>query len=147
MGWIGFDVIYYIISLFWPKITHFPWFVWFCRLVHYTIIMIRNMCLPSDLHSLRRTKSRLSRGPAMVVFWSTPIICSVAGCNWYTSFGDDLKENLEMMKLHEILAHPHPVEESIPKSELLSLLECPVCLEHFKPPLQVYKICFGQYWS
>ena len=59
----------------------------------------------------------------MVVFWSTPIICSVAGCNWYTSFGDDLKENLEMMKLHEMLANPHPEEEAISNIELMSLLE------------------------
>ena len=76
---------------------------------------------------------------AMLVFWSTPLICSIAGCNWYTSLGEDLREKIEMLKIHEMLAHPHPVEESIPKSELLSLLECPVCLEHFKPPLQVYK--------
>ena len=47
---------------------------------------------------------------------------------------------MENVKIHEMLAHPHPVEESIPKSELLDLLECPVCLEHIKPPLQVYKI-------
>ena len=65
----------------------------------------------------------LPRGPAMVVFWSTSIICSVAGCNWYTSLGEELKEKLEMMKLHEMLANPHPEEESIPKIELMSLLE------------------------
>ena len=73
----------------------------------------------------------------MTVLWSKPIICRVSGCYWYTFF-DDLRENLENVKIHEMLAHPHPVEESIPKSELLDLLECPVCLEHIKPPLQVY---------
>ena len=73
----------------------------------------------------------------MVVFWSNPIICSVTGCNWYTSLGEQLREKLEMMKLHEMIAHPYPVEESIPKQELQSLLECPVCLDHIKPPLQV----------
>ena len=52
----------------------------------------------------------LPRGPAMVVFWSTSIICGVAGCNWYTSLGKELKEKFEMMKLLEMLAHPHPVE-------------------------------------
>ena len=65
----------------------------------------------------------LPRGPAMVVFWSTSIICSVAGCNWYTSLGEELKEKLEMMKLHEMLADPHPEEEAISKIVLMSLLE------------------------
>ena len=76
---------------------------------------------------------------AMLVFWSTPIICSIAGCNWYTSLGDDLREKIEMMKIHEMVAHPHPVEESIQKKELETMLECPVCLEQIKPPLQVKK--------
>jgi len=26
---------------------------------------------------------------AMLVFWSTPLICSIAGCHWYTSLGED----------------------------------------------------------
>ena len=48
-----------------------------------------------------------------------------------------------MTKLQEEqLANLIPVEETIPKKELMSLLECPVCLDHFKPPLQVYKILF-----
>ena len=50
-----------------------------------------------------------------------------------------------MKKLDEQPAHPLPVEETIPKKELMSLLECPVCLDYFKPTLQVYKICFAQY--
>ena len=50
---------------------------------------------------------------------------------------------MEMTKLQEEqLANLIPVEETIPKKELMSLLECPVCLDHFKPPLQVYKILF-----
>ena len=68
----------------------------------------------------------------MSVLWSKPIICRVEGCYWYTFF-DDLKENLENV-----------VEETIPKSELLDLVECPVCLEHIKAPLQVSKIVFGR---
>ena len=74
---------------------------------------------------------------AMLVFWSTPIICSIAGCNWYTSLGEDLREKIEMMEIHKMLAHPHPVEETIPKKELQTMLECPVCLDQIKPPLQV----------
>ena len=77
----------------------------------------------------------------MSVLWSKPIICRVEGCYWYTFF-DDLKQNLENVAIHEILAHPKPVKETIPKSELLELVECPVCLEHMKPPLQVSKIVF-----
>ena len=49
-----------------------------------------------------------------------------------------------MTKLDEQLAHQLPLEETIPKKELMSLLECPVCLDYFKPTLQVYKICFAQ---
>ena len=79
----------------------------------------------------------------MSVLWSKPIVCRVEGCYWYTFF-DDLKENLENVAIHEMLAHPKPVEETIPKSELLDLVECPVCLEHIKPPLQVSKIVFGR---
>ena len=48
----------------------------------------------------------------------------------------------EMTKLQEQLSNPNPVEETIPKKDLMSLLECPVCLDHFKPTLQVYKILF-----
>ena len=47
-----------------------------------------------------------------------------------------------MTKIDEQLAHQLPLEETIPKKELMSLLECPVCFDYFKPPLQVYKICF-----
>ena len=79
----------------------------------------------------------------MSVLWSKPIICRVEGCYWYTFF-DDLKENLENVAIHEMLAHPNPVEEKIPKSELLDLVECPVGLEHIKAPLQVSKIVFGR---
>ena len=74
---------------------------------------------------------------AMLVFWSTPLICSVVGCNWYTSLGEDLREKIEMLKIHEMLAHPHPVEETIEKKEIQTMLECPVCLDQIKPPLQV----------
>ena len=74
---------------------------------------------------------------AMLVYWSTPLICTIAGCNWYTSLGEDLREKIEMMKIHEMVAHPHPVEESIQKKELQTMLECPVCLDQIKPPLQV----------
>ena len=49
----------------------------------------------------------------MTVLWSKPIICRVEGCYRYTFF-DDLRENLENLKIHEMLAHPHPVQESIP---------------------------------
>ena len=74
---------------------------------------------------------------AMLVFWSTPLICSVVGCNWYTSLGEDLREKIEMLKIHEMLAHPHPVEETIEKKEIQTMLECTVCLDQIKPPLQV----------
>ena len=74
---------------------------------------------------------------AMLVFWSTPLICSIAGCHWYTSLGEDLREKIEMLKIHEMLAHPQPVEETIEKKEIQTMLECPVCLDQIKPPLQV----------
>ena len=77
---------------------------------------------------------------AMLVFWSTPLICSIAGCHWYTSLGEDLREKIEMLKIHEMIAHPHPVEETIEKKELQTMLECPVCLDQIKPPLQVEQI-------
>ena len=73
---------------------------------------------------------------AMLVIWSTPLICTITGCNWYTSLGEDLREKIELMEIHKMLAHPHPVE-TIPKKELQTMLECPVCLDQIKPPLQV----------
>ena len=79
------------------------------------------------------------------------IICSAAGCKFKTplGLGYDLKEMLEMMNMHEQLVHQPPVrgsgdtkiEEGILKKDLMSLLECPVCLDVFKPPLQVFNYC------
>ena len=86
----------------------------------------------------------------MVIVWSMPIYCSVAGCNFITplGLGTDLKVMLETMKLHEQLVHPRPVrvpmtammEEGMLKMQLMRLLECPVCLVVFKPPLKVFII-------
>ena len=90
----------------------------------------------------------------MVVLWSMQIICSVPGCKFKTplGLGDDLKEMLHIMKKHEQLIHKPPVresgdtkiEEGILKKDLMSLLECPVCLDVFKPPLQVFNFCFAK---
>ena len=90
----------------------------------------------------------------MVVLWSMQIICSAAGCKFKTplGLGYDLKEMLEMMNMHEQLVHQPPVrgsgdtkiEEGILKKDLMSLLECPVCLDVFKPPLQVFNYCFAK---
>ena len=87
----------------------------------------------------------------MVIVWSMPIYCSVAGCKFITplGLGTDLKVMLETMKLHEQLVHPRPVrvsrsatmEEGILKKQLMKILECPVCLVVFKPPLKVFIIC------
>ena len=93
----------------------------------------------------------------MVILWSMQIICSVAGCKFKTplGLGDDLKEMLHIMKMHEQLNHQPPVretgdtkiDEGILKKDLMSLLECPVCLDVFKPPLQVFNFCFAKFLS
>ena len=90
------------------------------------------------------------RGAAMVVIWSMPLNCTVAGCKFITplGLGTDLKVMLETRKLHEYLVHPRPVrlsrsatmEEGILKNQLMKILECPVCLVVFKPPLKVFII-------
>ena len=89
----------------------------------------------------------------VAVLWSTSITCSKSGCTWKTPMGSNLKEMLIKCKLHTLHAHPPTVRKSTAtttveedmKEELLSFLECPVCLTICKPPLQVYTICFDQY--
>ena len=86
----------------------------------------------------------------MVVIWSMPIICSVAGCKFITplGLGTDQKVMWETRKLHKQLVHPRPVrlsrsalmEEGTLKNQLMKILECPVCLVVFKPPLKVFII-------
>ena len=94
-----------------------------------------------------------SGGADMVsVLWSKSITCSEAGCTW-NAMGADLKELLKQVEMHTREAHPPnmrkstatmTVEENM-KKELLSFLECPVCLSYCKPPLQVYTFCFYHY--
>ena len=96
-----------------------------------------------------------SGGADMVsVLWSKSITCSEAGCTW-NAMGADLKELLKQVEMHTREAHPPnmrkstatmTVEENM-KKELLRILECPVCLSEFKPPIQVYIIFVHQYWS
>ena len=86
----------------------------------------------------------------MVVIWSMPIICNVAGCKFITplGLGTDQKGMWETRKLHKQLVHPRPVrlsrsalmEEGTLKNQLMKILECPVCLVVFKPPLKVFII-------
>ena len=86
----------------------------------------------------------------MVVIWSMPIFCSVAGCKFITplGLGTDLKLMLETMKLHKQLVHPRPVrvfrnatmEDGILKKQLMNIMECPVCMVVFNPPLKVFII-------
>ena len=86
----------------------------------------------------------------MVVIWSMPIICSVAGCKFITplGLGTDQKVMWETRKLHKQLVHPRPVrlsrsalmEEGTLKNQLMKILECPVCLVVFKPTLKVFII-------
>ena len=87
------------------------------------------------------------------VMWTKSITCSATGCTWKTPMGAYLKEMLKMKKLHTQEAHPPTMREStatttveaIVKKEIISFLECPVCLCVCKPPIQVYNICFDQY--
>ena len=86
----------------------------------------------------------------MVVIWSMPIICNVAGCKFITplGLGTDQKVMWETRKLHKQLVHPRSVrlsrsalmEEGTLKNQLMKILECPVCLVVFKPPLKVFII-------
>ena len=86
----------------------------------------------------------------MVVIWSMPIICNVPGCKFITplGLGTDLKVMWETRKLHEQLVHPRPLrlsrsatmEDGILKNQLMKMLECPVCLVVFNPPLKVFII-------
>jgi len=92
-----------------------------------------------------------SGGADMVsVLWSKSITCSEAGCTW-NAMGADLKELLKQVEMHTREAHPPnmrkstatmTVEENM-KKELLRILECPVCLSEFKPPIQIYQCLEG----
>ena len=85
------------------------------------------------------------------VLWSTTITCCEAGCKWNTSMGADLKETLKSLKKHTEESHSPTMRRSTAtttvveymKKELLSFLECPVCLSYCKPPLQVYTFCLS----
>ena len=106
------------------------------------------MFLPSDIQSIpKEITSRTSTRTILVGILEHADFRLRTWLQLVHVIGRRTQGTLEMTKLHEQLAHPIPVEETIPKKELMSLLECPVCLDHFKPPLQVYKICFAQYWS
>ena len=106
------------------------------------------MFLPSDIQSIpKEITSRTSTRTILVGILVNDDFRLRTWLQLVHVFGRITQGTLEMTKLQEQLANPIPVEETIPKKELMSLLECPVCLDHFKPPLQVYKICFAQYWS
>ena len=98
------------------------------------------MFLPSDIQSIpKEITSRTSTRTILVGILEHADFRLRTWLQLVHVFGRITQGTLEMTKLQEQLANPIPVEETIPKKELMSLLECPVCLDHFKPPLQVYK--------
>ena len=101
------------------------------------------MFLPSDIQSIpKEITSRTSTRTILVGILVNDDFRLRTWLQLVHVFGRITQGILEMTKLQEQLSNPNPVEETIPKKDLMSLLECPVCLDHFKPTLQVYKILF-----